>query len=233
MNLERPDDRARDVFLHREDVGEVSVVLVGPELVSVARAHELCRDPHPIAAAPYASLEHRPHVERAADLSHVHLATLVLEGGGTRGHAQSVDFAQLVDQFFGESVAEVLLVVSRAQVRKGEHRPRTRRWQRWSPGASAIVPRRSRRSESRRESRRRAIRAPKADGVAPPVWRRRQRRTLPTAKPARARPPWQTDRPAIGRGRASPSARHRAARHAWSAGAGPAHSVVERAAPAD
>ena len=75
----------------------------------------------PVAAPANASLQHRSHVERAADLAHVHLAPLVLKGRGPRGDPQAVHLTQSGDQLIGEPVAEVFLVVSRAQVGEGEH----------------------------------------------------------------------------------------------------------------
>ena len=64
------------VLLHREDIGQVAVVGLGPELIPVLRADELGADPKPVPALPHAALQHRADIEPAADLMHVGLCPL-------------------------------------------------------------------------------------------------------------------------------------------------------------
>ena len=66
-DLERVDDPVRDVVLDLEDIGQIAVVAVGPEMRAVGRVDELRRDPHAIAGAADRAFEHRAHAKLAAD----------------------------------------------------------------------------------------------------------------------------------------------------------------------
>ena len=80
--LERIHDGARDLVLDREDVLELAVVGLGPEVVAVLHVDELRGDADPVADLAHAALEHRRHAELLADLPDVHL--LPLEREATR-----------------------------------------------------------------------------------------------------------------------------------------------------
>jgi hypothetical protein len=54
---------ARDLTLDRKDVVQIAVETVAPELVAVARIHQLRRHAHTGAGAPDASVERRAYAE--------------------------------------------------------------------------------------------------------------------------------------------------------------------------
>ena len=71
--LQRLDDGARDLVLDGEDVLELPVVGLGPELVAVLDVHELGRDADAVPDLAHAALEHGRHAELLADLPDVHV----------------------------------------------------------------------------------------------------------------------------------------------------------------
>ena len=79
VTAQRTDELLRNLGLDREDVAQVAIVALRPQVVAVHRAHELRRDPHTLACLADAAFEHRAHTERAADLAHVGGAALELE----------------------------------------------------------------------------------------------------------------------------------------------------------
>ena len=69
--LEGIHDGRGDLVLDREDVLQLAVVLFGPEVIAVGDIDQLRRDAQPVTRFLHASLEHRLHVELAADLPDV------------------------------------------------------------------------------------------------------------------------------------------------------------------
>ena len=69
IERERGDDLRRHVVLHGEDVGQVAVEPLGPEVAAGRRVDELGGDPDPIARLAHAALEHIAHAEALADLA--------------------------------------------------------------------------------------------------------------------------------------------------------------------
>ncbi len=55
----RLHDVLRDLVLHREDVLQVPVVTLGPEMISVGHVDQLRGDPEPVAGLANAALQHR------------------------------------------------------------------------------------------------------------------------------------------------------------------------------
>ena len=62
---QRGDDRGRDLVLDREDVLEVAVVALGPEVVVGRGVDQLHRDAHPLPDLAHAALDHVLHAELA------------------------------------------------------------------------------------------------------------------------------------------------------------------------
>src|SRR5688572_27040565 len=55
------DDRLRDLFLDREDVGQLAIVGLGPEVIAISRIDEPDADPYAITDFPNTALEERGH----------------------------------------------------------------------------------------------------------------------------------------------------------------------------
>ena len=116
LHLQRRRDRARDLVLHLEDVGELVVVMVRPQLIAIGRVHQFHDHPHLVALAQGAAGEHALDVQLAGDGGGGLLAVAVLRRGIPRDHAQTGLLAQRVGQFLADAVAEVLLFGIAAEV---------------------------------------------------------------------------------------------------------------------
>ena len=76
---DRADDARRHLVLQLEDVLELAVEPVGPEMRAGRGIDQLAGDAHPAAGLAHAALEHVAHAELAADLPHVDGPALVGE----------------------------------------------------------------------------------------------------------------------------------------------------------
>ncbi len=112
-DAQRSNELLRDLGLDREDVAEIPVIALRPQVIAVRGTHELRGDPHALTRLADAALEHRAYTERATDFAHVGGPALELERRGARGDPQVADAAQRVDDLLGDAVAEVLLVADR------------------------------------------------------------------------------------------------------------------------
>ena len=66
--LDRRRDARGDLVLYGEDVGEVAVVTLGPEMPTSGGFDQLCRHPHPVGGLAHSALEHITHAELAPDV---------------------------------------------------------------------------------------------------------------------------------------------------------------------
>jgi hypothetical protein len=121
------DDRARDLFLDREDVVGLAVVYVGPQAIAALRADQLRGDAQLASRLAHAPLDHRVDAELAADLADIHRLLLVGEHGSAGRDLQSLDCAERGDELFGHPVAEVLVLGLDAAVGERQHGNRSHR----------------------------------------------------------------------------------------------------------
>src|SRR6185503_20397607 len=61
--LESLCDRLRDLVLHREDVAQLAIVGIGPELVAIGDGGELGRQSDPTSRTADTAGQHRVHIE--------------------------------------------------------------------------------------------------------------------------------------------------------------------------
>ncbi len=103
---QRPGDGLRDLLLYGEDVGQLAVVVLGPELDSVAGADELRRDAHAVAGLAHRALD---QVACAHGLTHgadVLVLALELKCGAARDDTQVPHFGERAADFIGHAVRE-------------------------------------------------------------------------------------------------------------------------------
>src|SRR5581483_6491219 len=77
--LDRADHTQRDFILNREDVGEQSIVSIGPEVRPRFRLDELSADANAVSCLAEPSLKHIADAEFAPDLSYIGGFSLVDE----------------------------------------------------------------------------------------------------------------------------------------------------------
>ena len=74
--LEGCNDHSSETFLHREDILEGAVVVLGPQMVVPARINELSADSQLSSCPPHASLENVANAKLTGDGLHVFLRVL-------------------------------------------------------------------------------------------------------------------------------------------------------------
>jgi hypothetical protein len=122
--LERAGDRLRQLLLDLEDIVHITLEGLGPELIPVARVHQLGAEPEAVSCPPDAAFEHGGHPELPSDLLDALTFALEGEGRGARRHPQSFDSAEGRNQLVRHSVGEVVVLAIGAQVAEGKHRDR-------------------------------------------------------------------------------------------------------------
>ena len=110
------DDRRRHLVLDREDVLEVAVVALGPEVAVGLGVDQLHGDADALARLAHAALDDVLHAELARDLLHVDRLALVLERRVARDHEQLAEARQLGDDVLGDAVGEEFLLGIAAHV---------------------------------------------------------------------------------------------------------------------
>jgi hypothetical protein len=88
---QRADDLLHHLVLRREDVCEIAIEPLRPEMPAAAGIDELRRDAHAIAGLAHAPFEHKAHAEIAPDLLHLGRPALVDKRGVARDHEQARD----------------------------------------------------------------------------------------------------------------------------------------------
>ena len=124
LDLELLHDRLRDLVLDGEDVGQIAVVAIGPEMRPVLRIDQLRVDADALARLSDAAFENVGDVEAPAHLLHVGVLALVGEGRIPRDDRQRRDLRQIGDDVLGDAVGEVFLLGIAAHVGERKHRDR-------------------------------------------------------------------------------------------------------------
>ena len=109
-HFKRVDDPTRDVVLDLEDIRQVAIVAVGPQVATGCCIDELRGNPHAIAGAPDRAFEHREHTKLAADGAKVDRASFISEARVARDHRQTGDLRQVGDDVFSDAVGEIFLL---------------------------------------------------------------------------------------------------------------------------
>ena len=120
-DAQRSHDVLGDLILNGEDIFELAIITLRPEVVAVSHVDELRRDAKPVAGFPHAALQHRVDLESASDLADVLVFFLERERGRARRHSECLHLAQGIDDLFRDAVAEVFVVRIVAHVHKSEH----------------------------------------------------------------------------------------------------------------
>ncbi len=132
--LQHLDDCCGDVVLNLEDVLQFAVIGRGPEMITVVGADQLHRHPNGVAGFADAAFKHVRDPERLRDLGDRDLFTLEVERGGAGRHSQVGASGDEVDEFLGNPVRKVLLVLLLAHIDERQDRDRLlAHWPRGSP----------------------------------------------------------------------------------------------------
>ena len=118
---ERGRQCLRDLILHGEDVGQIAIVALGPDVISRFTFDQLRSDPDPIAGLAHAAFEHIAHAELPADLFHVDRTALVSKGGVPGDDEQRGIMRKNGDHVFGNAVRHEFLLGVTTHVREGQN----------------------------------------------------------------------------------------------------------------
>ena len=102
-----------DLVLNGEDVGEIAVVAVGPEVTAVFALDELRGDAHARAGLADAAFQDESDPEILAHPLHVHRPALVDKRRIARDDEQAGDLRQVGDDVLGDAIAEIILARGR------------------------------------------------------------------------------------------------------------------------
>ena len=100
-------DLGGDLLLDLEDVRELALVLLPPELRAAGNIHQLCSYHENFSALKHSSGEHGANTQIATDLDRIHV-TFMAKDGTSGYNPQSGELRETIDDRFRDSVAEVL-----------------------------------------------------------------------------------------------------------------------------
>ena len=121
MRVERIGEAGDDLVLHVEKVGDGLVESLGPKMIARFGVDQLNVDPHPLAAALHASLEHIARIQLTADLLEIARLALVGEGRVAPDHQHAGHARKVRRQALGHAVYEIFLFWIAADVREGQN----------------------------------------------------------------------------------------------------------------
>ena len=124
LEAQRVDDGVRDVVLQLEDVLELAVVALGPDMAVGAPVDQLRGDAHPVVHLAHAAFKQILHAQPRGHAVKVLGAALVGEGSVARHHEQRGDLREIGDDVLGDAVAEIILLGVARHVDEGQHRNR-------------------------------------------------------------------------------------------------------------
>src|SRR5258708_36665704 len=95
-----------DLFLERENVGDLSVVSLAPKLRSLGHIGQLRADHQSLAALDDPACQHDAYIQLAPDRLRVHIFSLVTKDGAARCNPKLRDAPPAVEDALGHPVAE-------------------------------------------------------------------------------------------------------------------------------
>src|SRR6516162_718266 len=121
LDLQRSGHRERYFILHRKNIGNLAVIGVRPELKPVARSSQIHSNAEVVALAAHASLQDAGDGELPSYRAQVLVPALELKGRRPGHYPHVRNLGEIIDQFFSESVGEILLIFVPAQIDKRQY----------------------------------------------------------------------------------------------------------------
>jgi hypothetical protein len=120
-DLEPQHDSRGDLVLHGEDVVERAIVGFRQKVRVGACIDELHRDAQPVARLAHRAFEDVRNVEPFRDLDDVDVFALERECRRARSHVQRGNLREQIQQFLGQPVGHVSLILVRGHVDEGQY----------------------------------------------------------------------------------------------------------------
>ncbi len=124
LHLDLSQNRQGNLILNIENILQLPVVSLRPQMIASRRFDQLRCDPQPLARFAHAAFQDMSHAELFPHQPKVLVLILKLKRRAAPGHIQVGYVAQYVDDFFGDAVAEILLPGVAAHVDERQHRDR-------------------------------------------------------------------------------------------------------------
>ena len=115
-------DPARQLGLEREEIGDLAIVGVVPNVEIGAGVDQLGIDPHPVRLAPHGPFHHVGDAERFADLAQVPRPASVLAHGSAADHFQVRHLRQARKDVVLDAVGEIGVLLVVAEIFERQHR---------------------------------------------------------------------------------------------------------------
>ena len=96
------------LFLHCEDIRQIAVVVLAPELRVICDIYQLGTDDQPICYLTNSAREHRLYVELAPNLLRIDFLVLIAKDCAARHHPQFGKLRKSIDDALRNAVAEVI-----------------------------------------------------------------------------------------------------------------------------
>src|SRR5258705_9626971 len=122
LRLDRSDDGVGDLVLHGENVGEVAVVTLRPDMTARCGVVELRSDAYAIAAPSHTAFEHVAHPELGSDLLYLDRLALVGERRVARDHEEPAQFRESGYDVFADFFGVILLLKVAAHIVDRQYR---------------------------------------------------------------------------------------------------------------
>jgi hypothetical protein len=127
---DRDRHRLCDLVLHSENVGEIAVIALGPNVLAGFGLDELRSNADAVAGFAQAALEHIPHRQLAPDLLHIDHAAFIREGRIASDDEERRIPGQNSNDLLDHAVGEIFLLGVAGHILEWHHRQRwlIRQW---------------------------------------------------------------------------------------------------------
>src|SRR5262249_2994666 len=112
-------DFERGLLLNGEDVFQVTIEIIRPELKTGRTINQLSGDPHAIGSFAHAAFEQVANAELAPNLLDVLLSSFEARDRGARSYLKTVNVRELGNNFFGDAIDEVLILRIGTEILEG------------------------------------------------------------------------------------------------------------------
>jgi len=101
----------RHLALQPQDIAEIPLIRLRPEVLIRRGLDQLGRDPHAVARAHHRSFHNTIHPQLPGNLRHTLLRASVAHRGGPGDHAQGADFSQVRNEFVRHPIGKIVLLL--------------------------------------------------------------------------------------------------------------------------
>jgi len=134
----------RDILLNGEDIGELAVIALCPEMFPLRHSDELGGNSHPVARFAYRTFDQMAGAKVAADSAQILIVAFDLKRRSAADDTQAPDLCERSGDLFRDAVGEKFLIHIPGKILKRQHCDRNRgRWRANFHGLGRLRPRRS------------------------------------------------------------------------------------------